>query len=115
MDSKSARRLKQKLGIATEILMWELSDMWGHVSAKAGDGERFFIQHLRPRCGKVSLDHRQGFDGDRARATSSRLSNHRVALLRATDQKRTALEPAIAGEISKPAMPSDSQRSGKSG
>jgi hypothetical protein len=29
MDSKSARRLKQKLGIATEILMWELSDMWG--------------------------------------------------------------------------------------
>ena len=49
MDNKSERGLKQKLAIATEILTWELSDMWGHVSAKAADGERFFIQHLGRR------------------------------------------------------------------
>jgi hypothetical protein len=54
MDSKSEKRFKQKLGIATEILAWELSDMRGHVSAKAADGERFFIQHLRAATGRQS-------------------------------------------------------------
>jgi HCOMODA/2-hydroxy-3-carboxy-muconic semialdehyde decarboxylase len=51
MDKKSEKRLKQKLAAATEILTWELSDMWGHVSAKTSDGERFFVQHLRPPMG----------------------------------------------------------------
>ena len=48
MDKKSAKYLKQKLTTATAILTWELSDMWGHVSAKTADGDRFLVQHLRP-------------------------------------------------------------------
>jgi ribulose-5-phosphate 4-epimerase/fuculose-1-phosphate aldolase len=50
-NSRSEALLKRKLTTAAEILTWELSDLWGHVSAKTADGERFFVKHLRPPAG----------------------------------------------------------------
>jgi ribulose-5-phosphate 4-epimerase/fuculose-1-phosphate aldolase len=56
MVKKSEARLKDKLTTATEILTWELADMWGHVSARTADGERFFVQHLRPPINPAALN-----------------------------------------------------------
>jgi ribulose-5-phosphate 4-epimerase/fuculose-1-phosphate aldolase len=40
--------LKDKLLTTAKILQCELHDMWGHVSAKTPDGERFLLAMLRP-------------------------------------------------------------------
>ena len=101
MGNKSERHLKQKLATATEILTWELADIWGHVSAKAPDGKRFFIRHLRPPLQKTSTR-----SGARIRRTSRPSSvepslKSPSALLRAPDQKRTTLESAIVAGLFK--------------
>jgi ribulose-5-phosphate 4-epimerase/fuculose-1-phosphate aldolase len=49
--------LKDKLKTAVKILRWELCDMWGHVSAKTPDGERFLLMFLRPPAdSKIPVD-----------------------------------------------------------
>lgn len=40
--------LKTKLSTAASILRWELSNMWGHVTVRTPDRERFLLMHLRP-------------------------------------------------------------------
>jgi ribulose-5-phosphate 4-epimerase/fuculose-1-phosphate aldolase len=40
--------LKRDLVTAAKILLWEVGDMWGHVSSKTPDGKRFLLLPLRP-------------------------------------------------------------------
>jgi len=40
--------LKENMVTAAKILLWELGDMWGHVSARTSDGKRFLLLPLRP-------------------------------------------------------------------
>lgn len=55
--------LKDKLLTTVKILQWELCDMWGHVSAKTPDGERFLLAFLRPPAdSKTPVDEVLEFD-----------------------------------------------------
>jgi len=40
--------LKEKMSTACAILKWELASMWGHVSVRTPDRERFLLMPLRP-------------------------------------------------------------------
>ena len=40
--------LKDKLATGTQILRWELADMWGHISCRSPRGDSFLIMPLRP-------------------------------------------------------------------
>src|SRR5687768_3936522 len=41
-------QLKDNMVTAAKILLWEIGDMWGHVSSKTPDGKRFLLLPLRP-------------------------------------------------------------------
>jgi L-fuculose-phosphate aldolase len=45
---KDVDELKDKIETAVAILQWELASMWGHVSVRVPDSDRFVLRHLRP-------------------------------------------------------------------